>query len=51
MSTPAGRVVPCVLMRAGTRTALSMQNNYEGPPEDFALVVPVPVVLEVDVSV
>lgn len=35
-----------VLMRDGTRTALSMQNHYDGPPEDFAMVVPVPVVLE-----
>ncbi len=34
-----------VLMREGTRTVLSMQNNYKGPPEAFALVVPVPVVL------
>jgi len=34
------------LMRDGTRTILSMQNNYEGPPERFALVVPVPVVLQ-----
>ena len=34
-----------VLMREGTRTVLSMQNNYEGPPEKFAMVVPVPVVL------
>jgi hypothetical protein len=34
------------LMRDGQRTVLSMQNNYEGPPEDFAMVVPVPVVLE-----
>jgi MYXO-CTERM domain-containing protein len=34
-----------VLMRDGTRTVLSMQNNYQGPPEDFALVVPVPVIL------
>jgi hypothetical protein len=34
------------LMREGTRTALSMQNNYEGPPENFAMVVPVPVVLQ-----
>jgi hypothetical protein len=33
------------LMREGKRTVLSMQNNYEGPPEDFAMVVPVPVVL------
>jgi len=34
-----------VLMREGTRTVLSMQNNYEGPPDRFALVIPVPVVL------
>jgi uncharacterized protein (TIGR03382 family) len=34
------------LMREGTRTVLSMQNNYEGPPERFAMVVPVPVVLQ-----
>jgi hypothetical protein len=36
------------LMRDGTRTVLSMQNNYQGPPEDFALVIPVPVVLRKD---
>jgi hypothetical protein len=35
-----------VLLRDGTRTVLSMQNNYRGPPESFALVVPVPVVLQ-----
>jgi hypothetical protein len=35
-----------VLMRDGTRTVLSMQNNYQGPPQDFAMVVPVPVVLQ-----
>jgi uncharacterized protein (TIGR03382 family) len=34
-----------VLMREGTRTVLSMQNNYQGPPQDFAMVVPVPIVL------
>src|SRR5437868_9416008 len=34
-----------VLMRDGTRTVLSMQNDYRGPIEDFAMVVPVPVVL------
>ena len=40
-----------VLMRMGTRTVLSMQNNYKGPPEAFAMVVPVPVVLkEADVK-
>jgi MYXO-CTERM domain-containing protein len=37
-----------VLMRDGTRTVLSMQNAYQGPPEDFAMVVPVPVVLQKD---
>src|SRR5579864_5325217 len=35
-----------VLMREGTRTVLSMQNNYQGPPDRFAMVVPVPVVLQ-----
>ncbi|MEJ7603062.1 MAG: DUF2330 domain-containing protein [Kofleriaceae bacterium] len=40
-----------VLMREGTRTVLSMQNNYQGPTQDFALVIPVPVVLkEADVK-
>ena len=34
------------LMRDGTRTVLSMQNNYQGPPENFALVIPVPVILQ-----
>ncbi len=35
-----------VLMRHGTKTALSMQNNYEGPAAGFAMVVPVPQVLQ-----
>ena len=34
-----------VLMRDGLRTVLTMQNNYQGPPQRFAMVVPVPVVL------
>jgi len=34
-----------VLMRQGTRTVLSMQNNYQGPIKEFAMVVPVPEVL------
>ncbi len=34
------------LLRDGTTTVLSMGNNYQGPPEDFAMVVPVPVVLQ-----
>jgi len=37
-----------VLMRSGTRTVLSMQNNYQGPPSAFAMVVPVPQVLQKD---
>lgn len=40
------RATNVVLMRNGTRTVLSMQNAYEGPPEDFAMVVPVPIVLD-----
>jgi hypothetical protein len=35
-----------VLLRSGTKTVLSMQNNYQGPPEGFAMVVPVPQVLQ-----
>src|SRR4051812_27453322 len=35
-----------VMMRDGTRTVLSMQNNYQGPPDNFAMVIPVPVVLQ-----
>ena len=35
-----------VMMREGTRTVLAMQNDYQGPPNDFAMVVPVPVVLQ-----
>lgn len=37
-----------VLMREGTQTVLSMQNRYSGPPENFAMVIPVPVVLQED---
>lgn len=35
-----------VMMRSGSRTVLSMQNSYQGPPSDFAMVIPVPVVLQ-----
>ncbi len=35
-----------VLMRKGTRTVLSMMNNYKGPASDFAMVIPVPKVLK-----
>lgn len=34
------------LMRYGQRTVLTMSNDYEGPPENFAMVVPVPIVLQ-----
>ena len=37
-----------VMMREGTRTSLTMQNDYRGPPENFAMIVPVPVVLQKD---
>ena len=36
------------LMRGGTTTVLSMENNYRGPLADFAMVVPVPEVLMQD---
>jgi MYXO-CTERM domain-containing protein len=35
-----------VLMRHGPRTVLSIQNHYKGPLEAFALVIPVPAVLQ-----
>ena len=35
-----------VMMREGTRLALTMSTNYIGPTEDFAMIVPVPVVLK-----
>ncbi|MEO6953032.1 MAG: DUF2330 domain-containing protein [Polyangia bacterium] len=33
------------ILREGNRTSLTMANTYKGPPENFAMVVPVPVVL------
>ncbi len=35
-----------VLVRDGERTVLTMANDYEGDPKEFAIVVPVPTVLE-----
>jgi hypothetical protein len=35
-----------VLLREGSRTFLTMSNDYKGPLADFALVVPVPVILK-----
>jgi hypothetical protein len=45
-ATLASNATSVVLMREGLRTVLSMENNYQGPPEAFALVVPVPAVLQ-----
>ncbi|HUP50637.1 MAG TPA: DUF2330 domain-containing protein, partial [Thermoanaerobaculia bacterium] len=35
-----------VLVREGDRTVLTMANDYKGDPKEFALVIPVPAVLE-----
>jgi hypothetical protein len=35
-----------VLMRKGNRTVMTLSNTYQGPLENFAMVVPVPVVLQ-----
>jgi hypothetical protein len=35
-----------IMARDGMRTTLTMQNDYRGEPTEFALVVPVPVVLK-----
>ena len=35
-----------VLVRDGNRTVLSMANDYQGDPKEFAIVVPVPTVLK-----
>ena len=35
-----------VLVRDGDRTLLTMGSDYKGDPKEFALVVPVPVLLE-----
>lgn len=37
-----------VLMRWENQTVMSLQNNYQGPTEDFAMIIPVPVVLQQD---
>ncbi len=37
-----------VLMRKGNRTVMTMSNTYQGPAADFAMVIPVPVVLKKD---
>lgn len=35
-----------VLVRDGDRTVVTMSNDYQGPKEDFALVVPLPAVIQ-----
>jgi Na+-translocating ferredoxin:NAD+ oxidoreductase RnfD subunit len=35
-----------ILVRDGNRTVITMYNDFKGNPKDFAMVVPVPVVLE-----
>ena len=45
-STLYNNATQVVMMRDGRKTVLSMRNNYQGPPEGFAMVVPVPVVLK-----
>ncbi|MCB1226189.1 MAG: DUF2330 domain-containing protein, partial [Verrucomicrobiales bacterium] len=35
-----------VLVRDGKRTALTMANDYQGDPSEFAMVIPVPTVIE-----
>ncbi len=40
------RASQVVLVRDGDRTVLTMASDYEGDPREFALVVPVPTVLE-----
>jgi hypothetical protein len=41
-AAPRSHASTIVLMREGQHTVLSMQSDYEGPPEDFAWIVPVP---------
>lgn len=43
---PVAEASHVVLMREGTRTVVSLQNDYKGPPERFAMVVPVPVAVQ-----
>ncbi len=37
-----------VLVRDGNRTAMTMANDYQGEPKDFAIVIPVPTVIKRD---
>src|SRR5882724_10537815 len=40
------RASQVVLARDGNRTVLTMANDYEGEPKDFAIVIPVPTVIK-----
>ena len=42
------RASQVVLAREGNRTVLTMANDYEGEPKDFAIVIPVPTVIKKD---
>jgi hypothetical protein len=42
LTNPASQVA---IVRQGSRTTMSLSNTYQGPPENFAMIVPVPVVL------
>ncbi len=35
-----------VIVRDGTRTVMTLSNDYQGDPQEFAMVIPVPVALE-----
>src|SRR6185436_5227044 len=37
-----------VLVRSGDKTVLTMANDYQGDPKEFAIVIPVPTFLEKD---
>jgi hypothetical protein len=37
-----------VLVRDGNRTVMTMANDYQGEPKDFAVVIPVPTVIKRD---
>ena len=42
------RASQVVLARDGNRTVLTMANDYQGEPKDFAIVIPVPTVIKKD---
>ncbi|MEO1084119.1 MAG: DUF2330 domain-containing protein, partial [Acidobacteriota bacterium] len=42
------RASKVVIVRDGDRTVLTMSNDYEGDPREFAMVVPVPTMIRED---